>query len=68
MDPVKIFGVACGVIFGLTFMLLFNRKLRGSVMARSTWLSEHPRFYPITVALCALAVLGILYIISLRFV
>jgi hypothetical protein len=67
MNLIKLFGILCGMLFGATFVLLFNRGVRQNIAARSAWCATHPRGYVAVVTGSALLILMIMYLITVRF-
>jgi hypothetical protein len=67
MSSTNVFSVICGMIAGLSFMLIFHRRFRTKLAASWPWIAEHPRAYPLLVAASAVLILLVAYVISVRF-
>ena len=67
MKSSNVFSLFCGVIVGVFMALLFNERARESIIARSAWLTKHPRNYGWVLAIEAVIILFAAYLISLRY-
>jgi hypothetical protein len=67
MSSTNVFSVVCGMIAGISFMLIFHGRVRAKFATRYQWIAEHPRGFPLLVAASAVVILMIAYLIAVRF-